>query len=354
MSRRIIGSVVGALAAASLVAPVAHAGSPARVNVRVEAPGKTLADATLLTARAPVKPDGAHACSGTSAGGALWQATNGRWSGTWFDSFSDYAVDAIAGVRAPADFSAYWALWIDGKVSSKGVCGSELQGGDRVLEFLCTSTPDFSSCTNLPLDLSVAEVRKGTAKVKVVLLDGNGRSTPVKGATVTGGAKPAITAADGSARVTLRAGQTTLRATHAGDVPSGRLHCHLGAHGASCGSRDQTAPTLALKGIANGRAFTAAQAPRVLRGVARDPSGATVTLRLTRRAGGRCTRFDAGRGAFRPCSRAPRAPFVAGDRARWSFLLPAKLGPGSYRLDAIATDGAGNRRVLHVAFTVGK
>jgi hypothetical protein len=78
-----------------------------------------------------------------------------------------------------------------------------------------------------------------------------------------------------------------------------------------------------------------------------------VTLRLTRRVNGRCTRFDAARGAFRSCTAAPRAPFAAGDRARWSYLLPAKLGPGSYRLDAIATDGAGNRRALSVAFTVG-
>jgi hypothetical protein len=354
MSRRIIGSVVGALAAASLAAPVAHAGAPARVSVRVEAPGRTLVDASLATTRASVKPDGADACSGTSAGGALWQATSGRWSGTWYRSLSDYFVGAIAGVRAPADGSAYWAFWLNGRTATTGVCSTQLQAGDRVLEFLCTATPDFSSCTNLPLDLSVVGVgANGTSKVKVVLLDGNGRSTPVAGATVRGGVKPVVTAADGTARVTLLAGQSALRATHAGDTPSGSLHCQRGPHDAKCGSRDTTPPTLTLKGIANGEAFTVAHAPRVLRGTAVDPSGATVTLRLTRRAGGRCTRFDAARGRFRSCTVAPRAPFAAGDRARWSYLLPAKLGPGSYRLDAIATDGAGNRRALSVAFTVG-
>jgi hypothetical protein len=352
MSRRIIGSVVGALAAASLLAPVAHAASPARVSVRVEAPGRTLADTTLLTTTAAVKPDGAHACSGTSAGGALWQAT-GRWSGTWFASFGDYTVDAIDGVRGAANGSSYWAFWLDGVPSSKGVCGTELQAGDRVLEFLCTSTPDFSSCTNLPLDLSVVDVKGGKATVKAVLLDGTGRSTPVAGATVSGGLKSVTTAADGSARVTLAQGQSALRATHRGDTPSGSLHCQRGPRGAKCGSRDTTPPALTLAGIANGQAFTAAHAPRVLRGTAVDPSGATVTLRLTRRVNGRCTRFDAARGAFRSCTAAPRAPFAAGDRARWSYLLPAKLGPGSYRLDAIATDGAGNRRALSVAFTVG-
>ena len=35
------------------------------------------------------------------------------------------------------------------------------------------------------------------------------------------------------------------------------------------------------------------------------------------------------------------------------YLLPAKLGPGSYRLDVIATDGAGNRTAVSVRFTVG-
>ncbi len=356
MSRRIIGALAGALVATSVAAPVAHAGAPARVSVRVEAPGRTLADATLTTARAQVRPDGANACSGTSAGGALWQATKGSWSGTWFDSFGDYAVDAIAGVRAPADFSAYWTLWINGTPSEKGVCGSELQAGDRVLEFLCTFTPDPAGCANLPLDLRVIRPHLSSMDVEVVRLSGDGTSTPVPGATVAGGAKPVTTAADGRVRVPLRLGQTTLRATHAGDVPSARLHCQHGvrAHGrgAKCGSRDRTRPTLELAGVANGQTFAAAHAPRTLHGIARDPEGAAVALRLTRRAHGRCTRFDAQRGAFRPCRRAPRAPFAAGDRRRWSFLLPARLTPGRYRLDAIATDGAGNRRVLHVRFRV--
>lgn len=352
MSRRIIGSLAGALAAASLAAPVAYAGSPARVSVRVEAPGRTLADTTLLTTTAPVKPDGTNACSGTSAGGALWQAT-GRWSGTWYASFGDYTVDALDGVRGAADGSTYWAFWLNGVVSSKGVCGTQLQAGDRVLEFLCDATKDFSSCTNLPLDISVVDVKHGKAKVKVVRLDGAGRSAPVAGATVRGGVKPVLTAADGSARVTLRVGQSALRATHAADTPSGSLHCLRSPRAVRCGSTDMTPPAVTLKGIANGQAFTAAHAPRVLRGTAIDPSGATVALRLTRRASGRCTRFDASRGAFRACTVAPRAPFAAGDRAHWSYLLPAKLGAGSYRLDVVATDGAGNRRTLSVAFTVG-
>jgi hypothetical protein len=354
MSRRIIGSVVGALAAASLVAPVAHAGSPAKVSVRAEAPGRTLVDATLTTTRtAVVGKDGdrAHSCTGTSAAGALEQATAGDWAASWFDGLG-YAVDAIAGVRAPADFSAYWALWVNGRTSMTGVCDTELQNGDDVLEFLCTSTPDFSSCTNLPLDLRVIRPRGGKMVVKVVLLKGDGTSTPVAGATVAGGVQAVRTVADGSVTVKLRDGQSTLRATHAGDVPSARLHCRHGAHGSACGSRDRTPPTLTLKGIADGATFDAAHAPRTLRGIARDPEGAGVAFRLTRRAGGACTALHGDSGRFRPCG-GRRAPLVdAGDGVRWSYLLPARLGPGSYRLVVIATDDPGNRRVLRIRFTV--
>src|SRR3954451_14579064 len=173
MSRRIIGSVAGALAAASLVAPVAYAaGSPAKVSVRAEAPGRTLVDATLTTTRSPVVgKDGnrAHSCTGTSAAGALEQATSGDWGASWFDGLG-YAVDAIKGVRAPADFSAYWALWVNGRTSMTGVCDTELQAGDEVLEFLCTATADFSSCTNLPLALEATRVHLGKVSLKVLRL----------------------------------------------------------------------------------------------------------------------------------------------------------------------------------------
>lgn len=352
MSRRITGSVVGALAAASLVAPVAHAGSPAKVSVRAEAPGRTLVDATITTTRARVKPDGTHVCSGTSAGGALWQATAGGWSGTWYDSFGDYTVDVIDGARGPADFSAYWAFWINGKLSTTGVCGTELQNGDDVLEFLCTSTPDFSSCTNLPLDLQAIRSRGGDVDVEVTRLKGDGTSAPVAGATVKGGEQPVRTAANGRATIALVDGQSRLRATHAGDVPSGRLHCQRGAHAATCGSRDRTPPALTVKGIADGQTFAAAKAPRVLRGGAVDPEGAGVGFRLTRRAGGACTAFDGHKARFRSCGRSG-APLVdAGDGPRWSYLFPARLEPGSYRLVVYSTDDPGNTRILRIRFTV--
>ncbi len=353
MPRRIIGSVVGALAAASLLAPVAHAGSPAKVSVRAEAPGRTLVDATLVTTRAAVVKDrnAAHSCTGTSAAGALEQATAGNWTASWFDGLG-YAVDSIDGVRAPADFSAYWTLWVNGRSSATGLCDTQLKAGDDVLEFLCTSTADFSSCTNLPLDLTVIRPRGGKFDVKVTLLKGDGTSTPVKDAIVRGGVQPVRTGADGSATVKLVDGQSTLRATHTGDVPSARLHCQRGTHGSHCGSQDRTPPTLTVTGIADGQTFLADKAPRVLRGSAIDPEGAGVAFRLTRRDGGTCSAFDGNRARFRACGRRG-APLVdAGDGPRWSYLLPARLQPGSYRLVVASMDGAGNRRVLRIHFTV--
>ncbi|HEU4704068.1 MAG TPA: hypothetical protein VFS37_16415, partial [Conexibacter sp.] len=82
MSRRIIGSITGALAAVALAAPLAHAaGAPARVNVRAEAPSGTLVDRTLTTTRGAIVKDGnrAHSCTGTSVAGALDEATAGDW-----------------------------------------------------------------------------------------------------------------------------------------------------------------------------------------------------------------------------------------------------------------------------------
>lgn len=356
MPRRIIASVIGALAAASLAAPVAHAGTPAKVKVRVEAPGRTIVSTTVTTLRQKVVKDGnaAHSCSGTSVAGALELATGGNWTATWFDGLG-YAVDAFDGVAGAADFSSYWTLWVNGKSSMTGVCDTELQAGDEVLEYLCQVGPDFS-CTNLPLALSAGKVRLtrdvAFTRVKVVRLAVDGSETPVAGATVRGGLEAVKTGADGTARVELRALQSKLRATLAGDVPSAPLHCTLGNEGGSCGSSDTTPPELRLRGLADGDVIAAADAPRELRGIASDPSGATVALRLTRRFDGRCQRFDGEREAFRRCN-GKGAPLVeVGDRTRWSYLLPARLAAGRYGLVVIAVDPAGNRSRVKVNFTV--
>ena len=135
MSRRLIGSVVGALAVAGSRRRVAHAGSPAKViGARRRRRGARSSPTTVTTTRTKVVKDGdaTHVCSGTSAAGALEQATGGNWTGTWFGGLG-YAVDAIDGVKPAGRFSAYWTLWINGKSSMTGICDTELQAGDEVL-----------------------------------------------------------------------------------------------------------------------------------------------------------------------------------------------------------------------------
>ena len=346
MSRSIVGSVAGALAVTALAAPFAHAaGRPANVTVRVEGPAATIADAQVRTTAAPVKKDGEHACSGTSAAGALQLATKGRWDASYNASFG-YFLTGVGGV-APSG-NDYWVVWLNGRSSMTGLCDTELQNGDELLLFVCTPTPDFSGCSNRPLAIVAPRGKRATPTVQVVAYGPDGSTTPVAGATVSGGKKAVRTGADGRAKVTLAGGQSSLRATHAGDVPSARLHCADGR----CGSSDVTKPALRVAGPKAGATYTAKTAPTSLRGTAVDPSGVAVQLRLTRRAAGACTTLDGRSERWVPCRRRGAAWLDAGDRRRWQYLLPSRLAAGRYTLTASATDGAGNVALTTVSFTV--
>jgi hypothetical protein len=346
LSRSILASVAGALAVTALAAPSVHAaGKPANVTVRVEGPTATLADAQVKTTAAAVKKDGEHACSGTSAAGALELATKGRWDASYNASFG-YFLTGVGGVTPSG--SDYWVVWLNDRSSMTGLCDTELQDGDDVLLFVCTPTPDFSGCTNRPLAIVAPRRKSAAPTVQVVAYGPDGSTTPVAGATVTGGKKAVRTGTDGRAKVTLAAGQNSLRATSAGDVPSAKLHCSAGR----CGSSDVTKPALTVGGLKAGATYTAAKAPRALRGTAADPSGVAVELRLTRRAAGTCTTLDGQRERWVPCSRRAAAWLDAGDRRRWQYLLPGRLAAGRYTLTARATDGAGNVARRDVSFTV--
>src|SRR5689334_14716283 len=97
----------GALAAcllacllACLVAGTAPAlaATPAAVTVRVEGLAETKLPATAVTTTAvPVVKDSnpAHACSGTSALGALELATAGGWEGPWNAGFGQYEIYSV-------------------------------------------------------------------------------------------------------------------------------------------------------------------------------------------------------------------------------------------------------------------
>jgi hypothetical protein len=353
MPRRTIGAIVGVLAASCLAAPLAQAARPAKVTVRVESLTRTLVSRSVTTTRRAVVKDGRNSCAGTSAAGAVELATGGDWTATWFDGLG-YALDSVDGVR-PAGFD-YWTLWINGRASTTGLCDTELQAGDDVLEFIChDAQPPSYACANRPLALVAPRGRFQAGvpvAIRVVELNDDGSTAPAPGATVSGGIRSARANARGVANVLLPAGQATLRATRSGDVPSAGLYCVSGEESASCGSTDTVPPIVSVNSIEDGKTYMAGHGPRLLRGMAVDPEGATVSIRLLRRLDGRCAVYHENREQFVPCGRRLHPPFVIGDRARWSFLLPARLGAGAYALDVWATDGAGNTRKVRTRFTV--
>jgi hypothetical protein len=352
MRRTVLGSLVGALAVTSLAAASAAAAGPATVDVRVVGLRGPIAEAVVTTTTRKVVKDGTHACSGTSAAGALQLATGGRWTASWFDGLG-YSIDAVEGVR-PA-LPDYWTLWINDRASTTGLCDTELQDGDDVLAFVCTDAdPATYACGNRPLGLIAPRSARGrTVTVRTVAYADDGSAVPAPGATVAGGVRSVRSDARGVARVQLRPeGQTALVATRAGDVQSARTLCAVTAAGARCGSQDTTAPLLKVTNVRDGQTFRAATAPRVLRGVAKDPAGAIVELRLTRRVQGSCSAYLGNRETFVACPRRGAPWFMASDRAAWSYLLPAKLGPGRYTLGVLASDANGNVSRLTLRFSV--
>jgi len=368
---RLSGAFAGALLLLLCSAAAAPAAAPAPVTFRAEGQAQTRVPLTHLTTRAGTFTKDGNSCSATSAGGALEQATRGNWSGTYSSSFKDFLVQTIVGETHSGD-PDFWTLWVNNKFSQTGLCSTELQPGDDVLFFVdrCENAqpPDYT-CQNppvLPLGVnSPSRARRGTSfTVTVVKYSPDGTPKPTAGATVTGGQSPVTSGSDGRATVTLdHTGTSTLFATQSGAVKSAPAPvCGYATDDGTCGTPDRAAPRLRIRGIREGQLFGARRGPRTLHGtVALDASGLrNVQLRLGRRVGGRCYRYDARTERLRRRScRTTRAGFFSvGDRADWSYLLPGRLPVGRYVFDAVATDKSGNRSglklgVSRVVFYVG-
>jgi hypothetical protein len=183
--------------------------------------------------------------------------------------------------------------------------------------------------------------------VKVVELSPAGAATPVAGATVSGGGVSATTGADGTASLTLTA-PATLRATKENRARSAGESVDVG-RAPECACPAPPPPRLggAITSIREGQRFARSRAPRTLRGTVVADSGVQrIRLRLTRNDRGRCETFDGARERLVRLSRCGASRgrwFTVGDRAQWSFLLPARLGRGRYVLDVEVTDRTGKR-----------
>jgi hypothetical protein len=333
----------------------------AEVNVRVEGTPGTLVPRTAVTTRAgSFSKDGdpAHTCSASSAGGALDRATAGDWAARW-GAFG-YEIQTIKGERHASEANApsgtYWAFWVNYRPASEGACTLEAQTGDDVLFFpscfgqgcveptpLRIATVPQSSPPGQAFDVRVVEI--------AVTYDANFNAItteePASGATVTAGGRSFTTGADGVARVTVDGRSLAgVQASKPGHVRSATENVCV-----DCGPafvppvRDGSAPAAAVASPRNGAVYSRRRAPRLLRGsVTADPSGLySVKLKLTRRVGKRCSYFSGRRERFVKM-RCGRGSFLRiGDRADWSYLLPKRLGRGSYVLEVKAIDGAFNR-----------
>jgi len=367
MRRRSLGlaAVIFAFAATPALA------APSPVTVRVEGASDTLIPRTALTTTtATVNKDGVagHDCTGTSAAGALEQASGGDWSGAWSAGLG-YSVNAVKGETHTFGSGQFWGFFVNDALAASGLCGVELQTGDSVLLApIAETATSFGvlGVSGVPATATLGQPL--TVKVTRTTSDFTGTVTrdAVAGATVSGGGASATTAADGTAQIVLGTrGPTTLRATDSSDIRSASEPVCVtdgsdGACGGSaasacattgddglCGTKDKRAPRGRIASITEGQRFGKGKGPRTLSGtVAADPSGiADIRLRLTRNDHGRCQTFDGKKERFiamKRCGAKRGKWFSAGDRQQWSYLLPSRLSSGRYVLDVEARDRAGN------------
>jgi len=363
------GLAAGVLLALACALPSIAAAAPANVTVRVEGARETLLPSTVVrTTNAPVVKDGTNACPGTTALGALDRATRGEWAGRWDPNFASYLVDSIEGeahTSAPgAQSGTYWAFWVNYRYAASGLCATELQEGDQVLLFPDCFGP---TCVNpTPLRLRAPAVARAGRRVavrvteQVVAFDANFNATtreqPAADATVTASdGRRYTTGRQGIARIPAAGEAISVRAEKRDRVRSAtEVVCVTAGRDGRCGTRDRRGPAVRLTSVEDGKTYRRRAAPRRLAGrVAPDPAGLrAVRLRLTRDEGRTCVGWSGAAERFVDV-RCGRGPFFdVGDRARWSYLLPERLGPGRYALEVVAVDNRSNRSRTRARFTV--
>ena len=377
MPRRLTTGLLATGCLLTSAAPATATGTPADVHVRVEGDAATLVPrAALRTTTTPVEKGGGS-CSGTSAGGALDQATGGDWSG-YDPQFGDFVVTVIKGESHTFSSPEYWGVYVNDALSANGVCETELQSGDDVL-FAPDNAPQAGApkavlrLTGVPATAKPGQAFTVKVTGTVSTFDTSPpyaehvATTPAAGATVSGAGATVTTGDDGIAQVTLaQPGPATLRATRGGDIRSASEPvcvsdgadgqcgttpaCATDGRDGRCGTRDLEAPQATILDLHDGQVFAKGKGPRTLRGQvghgAGDPSGVLmVKLRLTRNDHGRCSYFSGRKERFigTRCGATHGFWFRLGDRPDWSYLLPSQLARGRYVLDVNAIDKAYNR-----------
>jgi len=360
------------------IVSLARAAAPATVTVRIEGASQTLLSPTTVTTNeTPVIKDGnhEHSCRGSSAAGALEQATGGNWNGAWFSGIG-YSVETILGEThafepgAPANF--FWTYWLDSKEATSGICEGELNSGDSILFFpACFSESNACPPAPNPLGIVTPSVVEAGAPFTVTVTsyaNPSGTASPAVGATVAGDGVEVKTDASGHATLALpSAGNVMLRVSAPNAVRTEAGVCvHKGPDG-NCGTTSASSGTPASAGavaqsqsykgpyavvakatsVREGQVFPPGRAPRLLSGtVSTHTTLTSVSLRLRRSFKGRCFAYNATTTRFTRSRCGQGSYFKVSSGPAFSYLLPSALQPGRYVLDIQATDAAGNRTTL--------
>jgi hypothetical protein len=378
MHRRLLAVCAIALAVVACAVPVARAGTPATVSVRIEGQDRTLLPSTTVTTSNTPAPVSGGNTSGTTAAAAIDLATGGNWDRQCF-------TQQLMGESHTFANNDYWAFWINNRFSTdKGICDYELGPGDQVLMLVDVSDQNFNpTVTPLALRDVPAHANAGVPfTATVVHYTFDGAAEPVSGATVSGGGVSATSDAGGTATLTApTAGALSLKAEKGGfarsasadvcvsngnDGTCGTVAGAPGAPGSGAGVGAPGGPGAAattyvaaratLLGLRTGQRFSARRGPRTLAGhvdVGTSPLLA-VKLRLMRRNGKACAYFSGRDERWHRTARCGRGYFFrAGESPDFSYLLPDRLGTGRYTLEAAAINADHVNQVTRVAFRVG-
>jgi len=337
----------------------------------------------VTTSTAPVPVQGG-ACSGTSVGGALYDATHGDWDAK--EASGGVEILGIEGVDLPpfgAEDYAYWAIWLNNGFAQNGACAEQVRPNmDIVFAGQCfapgpncpgsATAPDHFLTMTAPTSTDVAVNEPVSVTVSSLgSVSGAPEALP-EGVTVTGG--PATVSPDPQGVATLKftaTGSYTLQARAADSVPSDPYTvCVHDANDGTCGTTGPTgsssgsssggvlgyssssykgpyAVVAKLAGLIDNHHYAKGHAPRVLAGKVLAHAGITsVSLRLRRSYKGRCYAYNGVSDRFVSARCGHGGFFKVGTQASFSYLLPESLAPGRYVLDVQATDAAGNRTTL--------
>jgi hypothetical protein len=387
-TRRLILALCAASISLTLLAPAAFAGEPATVTVRVQGlGGETLLPQTQVTTSATPIPVESGTCSGTSAGGALYDATHGAWDVKYAgEGVEILGIDGLDFPSFPENPGIYWAFWLNSTYAANGACKEEVSSGADIVFFAqCYETGKYCATATAPehfLTMTAPKSRIVNVGEPVTVTVGSlttekGESEPTlpAGATVTAGSTSATPAAGGLATLSFAAAGTyTLQAQAPDSVASDQytICVHDGNDG-NCGTQAPAATTTttstgnpfeivdaagpqytgpyALVAHASspldGHVYSRQDAPRILAGTVAAHSGvSSVSLELRREYRGRCFAYEGLRERFVKARCGEGGPFKVSTDGTFSYLLPAALAPGRYVLDIHATDSSGDRTSL--------